>query len=413
MSLLPYIINLSNTDELVKDVSYNQEYYWVGGYGALVTPNSVWYNGATYITGTLDADANNAPVIFKWKNDVLEYNGSVGTIDNADILEHSHPAILIIDGYIYIFQVNGHNEDIKIWKSDTQEDISSFTLHHTITGDFSYCNPKLLTDGRVVILNRNGWSDFEQIFQISDVDDYTTWTNRTATASDFLANDVRHYPSHPYMYGSNTWHYFGISLRDENTTPNGIATYFGQAIYKTQDFETFYSLDEVFSKNIVSSGGLTRSEIETNLMVVGSNTAQTTYVMPLQFIVIDDVVYSRYYDNAASYFKFMKIATDGTITTYDCDIPNVSTTINFGYKIFIWYNGNNLVITTDKDIYVSDLNFSNVQFYNQYAYSGETDAVQVVSLPYNLDEVINNYLLGGTTTEGVFPYFITSDKFLL
>lgn len=413
--MLLQVISQSNADasEIQKFVSVDEDYYYIGSYGALVSPVSVWHKGATYITGTLDASTNNAPVILKWEDSTLEFNDSVGTIDNFDVLEHSHPSILIIDDYIYIFQVNGHDQDIKVWKSNSQEDISAFTLHHTILGDFNYCNPRLLDDGRVVILSREGYPDFTHQIAISAANDYTSWTLKDLTATDFVANDVRHYPSHPYMYGSNSWHYIGISLRDENTSPNGIETYFGQAIYKTQDFITFYSLDENFSKNIDVSGALTRSEIETNLMIVGTNAAQTTYVGPMQFIVVNDVCYSKYYDNTANYFKFLKVDTDGTITTYPCNIPNLDTTINFSYKFSMWYNGSNIVISTSLGIYAINLSLNNLQLKRLYTEDGEDNTPQAVSFPFNLDAVSGSYLFGGSTTEGVFPYYITSDKFLI
>src|SRR5690606_10616275 len=122
--------------------------FYSGSYGNLCTPKSVWRNGATYITGYKDFSTNNSPVILRWKNGILEME-EVGTIDFSDALQHQHPAVLIIDDYIYVFAVNGHGRPIKIWKSNSPDNISDgFTLHHTISGDFGYCNLRKLSDGR-------------------------------------------------------------------------------------------------------------------------------------------------------------------------------------------------------------------------------------------------------------------------
>ncbi len=394
-----------------KYVSFNDEYYYIGSYAALVSSKCIYYNGATYMTAQKDATTKNAPAIFKWKNGVLEY-ATVGAIDNADGLEHSHPAILEIQGYIYIFQVNGHGKDIKIWKSNTIDSITGgFTLHHTITGTFGYCNPRLLADGRVIIQSRetaNVATQYGNILSISAIGDYTTWTNKVLTNPDFDVTLDRHYTSMPYTYGTNNWHYIGGTLRNEF---NSNAIYTGQFIYKTQDFITYYSLDGLFSKNIDVSGNLTPSEIETNLMIVGTNQANN-YVHPLWFNVINDVTYSYYYDAATSYFRFMK-TENGVITSYPCEILGLDTTPNLGFRMGILFNGFNLVIYTDKAVYACDMNFGNTQLIKKLVSDGELNPLLSYLIPSNLNEVSGDYLIGGSTTGGEFPYYITNNKFKL
>jgi hypothetical protein len=412
---IPYV-NTVQSEPMQKELATISNLYYSGSYGALVSTKSWYYKKATYVTGTESSATNNSPIILKYNHEtqILE-NVKVGTIDNYDSLEHSHPAIIIKNGAIYIYQVNGHGTDIKIWKSNVNESIADgFTLHHTIPGNFGYCNPRLLNDGSVVLVSRltsSGSTVYSQVIAKSQPNDYTSWTVKQVTEADHAATGIRHYPSFPNIYGNNTWFYGGISLRHKDTPTGGDEDYFGQAIWKTQDFTTFYSLDGNWSKNIDVNGVITGSEIEANLMVAGTNSAPNKYIMPLQFIVVNDTIYSRYFEEADGYFRWMKIDPSGTINTYPIGIPNIDTTNNFSYKMNMNYNGNNLVILTNGKIYGLDLNFGNQTFFDQYKYDGETEPLDVAVLPYNFPDINEEYMIAGSTDSGNFPYILTSNKF--
>jgi hypothetical protein len=412
--MIAYFQSISE-EGFIKEVEAYEDHNYSGSYGALVTPKSVYYNGATYLTARKDSDSKNSPLIIKYSNGQVE-TASVGTIDNSDPLQHAHPAVIVKDGEIYVFSVNGHGQDIKIWKSNVNESITDgFTLHYTIVGKFGYCNPRLLPDGRIVILIRltatGDVNNYAQAFLISAVNDYTTWTEKQTTYPNHNSTKNRHYPSAPYYYGTNSWYYFGISLRNESQGVGG-EDYFAQAIYKTQDFSTFYNLAETWSKNVDVDGVMTAQEIEDNLTLVGTKDLPNMYVKPMQFIVVNDVVYNCFYDKDSGYFKFMKI--DGaTRTDYPCQITGIDTTANFSYKMRIYYNGNNLVIFSGGNIYGLDMNFDNLNYFDQYYASGDSNSLDTAMIPTNFDEVSGVYLLAGSTEQGVFPYIETDEKFTI
>lgn len=411
--MLQHLINL-NDDGLFKEIELFTDLYYSGSYGNIVSPKNVWHNGSTFITGYKSSATNNSPVILQYKNGEVFY-AEVGVIDNFDPLEHAHPALLVLDGYVHVFQVNGHGQDIKIWKINNPEDVrDGFTLIFTIPGKFGYCNPRLLSDGRVIILSRitNDTVDvnYSQIFTINNIPgDLTSWTNIRTTNVDYGASKNRHYPSALLQYGVNQWHYIGISLRNEN--PGSIETYFGQAIMKTKDFTTFYNKDETFSKNIDVNGVLTPTELESHFMIIGSHSEVENYVLPKWSIVINDTVYGRCIRNG--YIEFYKIDLAGNLTFYPCAIPDIDLTENFSYKLEINYNGNNLIIKVGGVLYGCDFNFENITFLEQYIFEGEENKALSALLPYNLNEITGKYMFGGGITPGVFPYFITDDKFLI
>lgn len=389
---------------LFQEYTGNSEIFYSGRYGALVYPKCVYHNGYTYLTCVLD-DINRDPILLRYGNGETR-TVQVGQIDNFDPLYHQHPSIQIINDFIYIFMVNGHGTDIKIWKSNTTDMTDGFRLHHTIIGFYGYCSTRLLKDGRVIILSRVTALNFAQVFMISAVNDYTSWTVRETTETEYATTDVRHYPSMPKHYGNNEWQYFGISLR--NDTP-ATEVYFGQAIYKTKDYETFYSLDQSFKKNIVVDGELTPVEVENNLMILGSNTNSTTYVGTMNAIIINDVVYGSGFDSGV--WKFYKIE-NGTTTFFDCNLPNLPSEANFSYNLDHYYNGKNLIIFSKGVAYTSDFNYSQITPRFKYYNLGNPTGINIVAPPINYQDINENYLLVGSDKEvGVVPYYLTNERF--
>lgn len=381
-----------------------------GSYGNHITPKSVWHNGATYITGYRE---NQDPAIIKWKDGEIQYT-EFGTSEH-DPYNHPHPTVVIIDNYVYVLHVDGHNNPIKIWKSDLPESIESFTLIHTTTyAEFNYCNPRMLSDGRMVIHSRRGSAaGFNSIFAMSGINDLTTWTVKELTVPDWDSNKVRHYPDGLYHYGANEWYYFGIFLRYENGE-----VYFGHAHFKTKDFITFYSLDESFSKNIDIEGGFTRAEIETYLMTVGSNTQPDTYTGPPNTLIINDTVYDNFYNMTNQRWEMIKITPDGTKTFYPCTIPNILTGKNLSHPILQYYNGQNIVLIITEEnlsrkIYSTDLNYQTFKFEKTISETGEEEPINRPLIPWNFSELNGKYIIGGGMDVGIFPYMITDEKFLI
>ena len=378
-----------------------------GSYGNLCVSKSIWHNGVTYIT----AKGNNPtedPYLLRWKNGVMS-SIKVGFIDYEDALSHQNATILIIDDYIYIFCVNGHGESIKIWKSNTIDMLDGFSLHHTIVGNFGYCNTEIY-DGNVVITSRvtdNQTYIYSQVLLVSDGSDLTTWDKINTTDADYSNTDVRHYPSMIKHYGYNEWHYSGISLRNDDESPQ---VYFGKAIYKTKDFTTVYNLDETFSKDI-SSTPLTVSEIEDYFMISGTNTAKTTYNGTMSAIAINDIIYTATYEN--SQWSYLKIV-NGSITKTDCELPDLPTTANGGYHFIFYFNGINIVFQSRGKIYATDLNFTTIEEKFEYYELGEPTGANTTVLPANLDEIYGKYIIGGSSLEeGVVPYYISNKKFFI
>lgn len=418
--MLPYLINLG--DNITKEVFLEAEGMTQGGrYGNLSKPTSIWHKGATYVMGFTGLEDNNSPVIIKYKGNVVTY-AKVAQSTVQDPGQHAFPAILIIADFIYVFQVNGHGEPMRVFKSNTAESIEDgFTLISTIGDFFGYCLPRLLPDGRVFILTRNTGSSprYSQKMAISTPNNYTSWTVKNLADSGWGTNLVRHYPSTPFYYGVNQWNYLAIQHRYDQTPE----TYFAQSIYKTQDFITFYSLDGNFSKNIDANGVLTQTEIYDNLTIIGSGASRSTYVGGVNIIVINDVIYGNYFNQGTKTIHFYKI-TNGVLTETPTpfDFNNTPGGMSIT-QLFHFYNGQNLIHMAtetrgDINIYSSDLNFNNIEFQLSIKQPNEEDPINEPVIPFNINEIEGEYIIGGTgnlitSANGKFPYIVIENKFYL
>lgn len=379
----------------------------IGFYANLVSPRSIWYNGSTYIMGNNTSDDNNSPFILQYKNGSITYE-FVGLINNADPLQHAHGGVLEIGGYLYVFSVDGHGENMLIWKSNSIENVSGgFTLHDTITGDFGYANA-MYKNNRMIILTRStnpvGTPNMSHVILYSDENDFTTWTEKTVTDADYSVTADRHYPALPYHYGTNTWYYFGVQIRQDS---GGSGYMWAQCIYKTQDFVNYYSLDENFSKDIDISGEITQAELLSNCAIFQA-ASKTVVCSGLNGIILNDEYYGSFYDTDESKWKWVHIDSSGTQTETDIpltlDAPTISTPLAFN---MMYYNGQNLVHKINENIYKSRLDFSDLELIDG------VDFDERKIIPLNLDEVTGEYMMGGSLTEGDFYYNITSNKFLI
>lgn len=382
----------------------------IGSYGASNQPKNIWYDGKTFITGQNNSNDNNSPI-------VIEYDSSDGTLSlelvytltNADPLEHARPSIIEYGGFIYVAVVNGHGQEILIFKSNSLgTSRNGFTLHHTIPGAYGYQSLKIVDNNRLMIFCRGtnpvSTPNMSQIILLSDPNDFTNFNEISVTDADYINTQDRHYPSDIKHYENNNWHYFGISIRHEDGGIGGF--FFAQAIYKTQDFTTFWNLDETFSKDVITNGEITHTELFDNFVFIGdlANRTLDDIVGGVFAIVINDVLYNSYYDTNNNLYKFMKVE-NGIITLQDSPFLSDPLPNNAVGSLNPWFNGNNLVYRVLSDIYKFDLNWNN----QVGPFLNVTSNLKIP--PYNLDKVTGKYMIGGSNIPDQFYFIITDNKF--
>ena len=406
--------SVKSFDLLIQSSTIEPNLEYIGSY-LWNTPKTLQDGGYTYVTGRLN-NPNRDVIIFRYNNTdnelVVQF---VGAIDNFNALYHQHAVMQIIDDFVYVFCVNGHGQDIKIWKSDTTDITDGFYLYHTITGNFGYLSVKPIPNNQYVLASRltgSGGTQYSHVNLVSGVNDLTTWTETQVTQADWFTTEYRHYMNTPFYYGVNEWCYYAISLRNDTS---GADIFFAQAFYKTKDHTTYYSLDGNYSKNIVSSAAFTNAEIEANLTFNGTQVSDLSFTGIAKCTVINDVIFSSYYNG--SEWKFYKI-DNGVKTEYDCPITDLDASISQGFGLIeIYYNGNNLIIIASSrtsglaKIFTSNLDFSrltevydiasNVSDYNRYT----------ALFPANFPDVRGNYIIPfDLLTDGVFNYAITNNR---
>ena len=294
--------------------------------------------------------------------------------------------------------------------------MDGFSFYTEITGDFGYLHTSLYNNKLIHFTRETSGSGYYQRILHSDVGDFTTYTDLQITTN--TTTTYRHYPNKAKMYGLNDWEYFFIGVRSSDSSS---FYYYQQCGYKTQDFITFYSLDESFSKDIVNNGAFTKLEIDNNL-VLKEGVSNTSEIGTCENTIINDVVYGSYWDESINYLKFYKIDS-GIVTDFNCDVAGFKQGFNELRRPQILFNGNNLVIVCSGNykIYTCDLNFNNLtevyDFSEDYLKSGWS-----YGIPKNLNEIDGNYIMGGDwDTENRYalnpptisvPFVITNDKFI-
>ena len=379
-----------------------------------VYPMTIYNNNYTYIAGTENV-ANANPILFRYDSiDNTIVGVKVGVIDNFDPLFHQRPIPIVgLDGHVYVFQINGHGQSMKVWKSNTTDISDGFSLHHTTPNNtLGYINIQkfdnyILKIGTRKTTGAGSGGIYGHIVGKSNDVNYNSFTFIEVTDPSFSSTNYRHYMMMPREYGDNSWSYFGIMKRNDSGNQ-----YFAQAYYKTQDYKNFYSIDESFSKDVINTSKITDVEVESNLTYFGSNTFDTTQIQASHGFVLNDEIYGSYYNNTSNKWKFYKINTIGVVTEYDDTIGLNSDFTDVNRAITQTYNGNNIVYSYLGKIYTCDLDFNNQkEAFDFEEPTGEVLGKTTVFPIINPQDIKSNYLLVGNLAGDKFAYYVINDKF--
>lgn len=167
----------------------------------------------------------------------------------------------------------GHGYYIKIHKTTTPGDITTFTNTATITGRWSY--PLIYNNGSKVFVSARGTT-------LSTFIRGQYWYCTSADGGETFGSMIKLYDSgneqkvayfqriHDFTNGTT---YMSLNERDNDAT-----NYTFLAVVKTTDFITWSNVQGTFSKNVVSNGAITRAEMLANCLVFQSPSPTTIAV---------------------------------------------------------------------------------------------------------------------------------------
>lgn len=407
-----------------------EDSWMYGSFRTLAKPSMLTYNGATYSLWYKEKAHNNQVGIFKQKGDLFQSSiVNQGTIESEPI---NHPGpmshISKATGHIYVLQNTLHVNTIRVWKSEFPEDISSFNY----VGEFGTPNCSYLghlegDDSDIVLQTRAGVVGLDD-FSMSIIKVNLDTLVHTQTQLTFVNEpntNSRHYLVVPFQYGTSTKTCFGIAHRNGDNT--GYWKISALTTEKGGDWEVFENISGTFSKNVITEGVITNTELEDHYAVVGSDNARSTIVGEGKMINLNDdafVVYKS--DDANSRFSVRK-STYGSTVVSDFLIPVetiAESPIWYG-PVYMRYNGNNFVFTIAEHdgfggyvtkIYGCDLNFNNwTEFDVDTMANGVVPEVTgyFYGMPENLHEAVasgEKYMMVGKDLDskpGEFIYAIT------
>lgn len=377
-----------------------------------VSPSILWKNNVTFMIGDKGNTYNNQIQAFQYNHNFGSFNYlTVGNgTDDFDIFNHPTPYIWLDNNYVYTGQTNTHNAPIEIYKSNIENDIrSGFSKLDSISGENAY--PKIVNNINnnamfVVRQYPEGVGNFNLSVQISNSDIEGSFTKLVITENTI---GYRHYPGSIMYYGQRTKDYLITNFRNDNA-----AEYFMHAVYWTDDYITFHNQTDTFSKNIVSSGELTMSEIETNFVFNGSTATDTTNLSVSNSIQINDILYTVVKKEGTTDYYVFK-TTDSEVTNTILNIPNIDTSQFFAP--FIYYNGTKLLFSVlvndtgnlSKEIWSTDLSIENLTL--EYKYSNPNIYSKPIMLPDNLNDITGEYAFLLDYDSGNVVLGITNNKF--
>lgn len=237
---------------------------------------SYFYSGAnnrTYVVWMSDRGSSVDNYIFYYDHDTGAVSSAFLATQSTIAEIHLH-ASLVIDsaGNIYVAVEDTHNGDIRIYKSDSPEDISSFTLVNTLTGAFAY--PKLWVDGsdNLVVVVRVSHNSL-RVFRSTD--GASSFSSNALT--DPLDGSDDRWPYNGIIYApiSEGFHLF-VNLHDNVSmgypdcyhlySPDG--NVWGNAEYYESGGASGFSKD-------VTVNAITKAELDSNCLIT-SDVASTS-----------------------------------------------------------------------------------------------------------------------------------------
>lgn len=400
-----------NTDEVFYQSETTIGNWALGGrIRSLASPMMWFYNGCTYALGYESNVYSNQVHIVKQDKFTLT-SATVGSgTTSPEPANHPAPAIYIDEttGYIYVVQCKYHEDSYNVWKSDSPEDISSFTK----TGEFD-------TDGSYLALLR--WSGSETVWTVRgsdyshhvvtvDLDTPAGYVDTKVVDMVFATNQVRAYPVCINYYGTPTKR---LTAQESVNESNGVG--YKISFMFTDDEETFDNLDITRSTD-VTSAAITFADLDTYFAIVGSDSDKTTSISPAQVIQINDDVYLAY-KSASDTMTINKYTygSSGVQATFDMPYTYTIAGQEDGYT-YLYYDGTRIVGTTKIDDDTCYL-FSIATDLTDYKLERTLDVQDgaYFGIPWNMQDVTGLYLMIGRsnldTGAGYVPYIVTDQRF--
>lgn len=388
------------------------------GFGNLqfISPSSLWVDNKTYIFGNESNASNNTIKMMQYNHitkGFLAENVGTGT-DVPDTFQHARTSGWIdVDGYIYGAQSNPHNSIMDLWKSDNPHDITAFTELSNITGSNAYAQGFLAIDNKFTYCVRTGGTGAPN-YNLSVNRSSTDLPTGTFTQTEITVNsdtNMRYYNRVPLIYGNPTKHYIVSNMRNDTTED-----YYASCLFVTDDFETYSNYDETYSKDVVTVSAITSAEA-VNFELNGVHSDQSQDYRFMNCIQVDDVFYGTQIKAGTTDYYVFKVS-NGVLSSVLLDIPNIMTNIEM--QAFLFYNGNNLIVTantdqgggvTNKEIWTCPMDlseFTQKLVFEDVGYFGEA-----IKFPENMDEINGEYgfvvdITGGAT----FTFHKTTDRFI-
>jgi hypothetical protein len=235
------------------------------------TPGAWYKNGKTYqsyMRADIDPYAN-MPSLFVYDKEygLLRPFVTGKARDNADT--HPYPPITWVGDRMYISQENAHASPVELYEAWSDNDYSAFKkLVETVGTQMGY--PSFFPNGSNYFMFGREQTGYKAVVYKS-TNGMKSWGSVIEITNGPGGLGGRHYTTCPFNNTRNGRIAIEITRRDE-TNNTWVQKYYAES----SDGETWYNYSGSFSKNVVSSGAITQTELDNNFLVftTGSNSVQ-------------------------------------------------------------------------------------------------------------------------------------------
>ena len=282
----------------------------------IFSPCLYYYSGRTYALwlqrGGAGYNLENMIMFFDHNTKTWSPAYGVGYSRAGAQDHHGGAALIVSGGYIIVAheKLSGtnpsdHNSPMKIKRSNSVEDITSFTEITEIDDYLAYPTFCKLSDGTILLIARYGpiSTDMDQICVYKSTDDGLTWAK--AFNGGTSARLLHLNPSG----GTDYWAYHG---RIPTNDSRGLYLFVNKLDYAhssgypvcyllyTEYGVTMYNIDRSFSKNIDTAGEITQAEMDAYFVVDSASGSAIRYICTGTFSPNGNIYLLQWYGDRSS-----------------------------------------------------------------------------------------------------------------
>ena len=384
---------------------------FLGGGWSIASPASWHYNGSNYylLYERYDETEPSKIWIVKQTDNNIEVAAINSGTSNPDNQDHTTPIWGGVDpsGYLYVKQCDGWVQPMRVYKSNSPENIHGWTQVGTFDTDASYIwtiEGTDVTDMWYVTRSGNAANNGYDLSLLNvDLTTPSGYTKLRITEGNFNTNQVRHYAQCARFFGTSDYRVLFVNHRNESNSVN----YKASILLWEVGTNNIHDFAQTTSKDVGTNGGVTNTELEDDFILVGTDSTKTVTNLLLPPVQINNDVYIVTSEPAGTYIRKYAI---GSLT------PTASYTLPWWPYFSLTNTGSNLLIhgRSNTDLMrIYSIDYDLTGFTLKKDITGMIPSGNDWGFPYNYGDIVGKHLILGAAEpgdDGNIPIILTNQN---